>query len=303
MIHPNLLDARSLYSNTRLYIKFKLLLATVSAFGGEVPLTEKELSVRLGTSLSRIRSLITRLIEDKLASRLNGVLFFHKYVDENRDNHLYAKHYAFFTCNEFLNEKPNVRNYVLHIVGSVLINTCKAECHMHLNELYDESGLFLVRNQKEAIVVIEKAKKYLDIDFSGNSVRINNVHKHWTGMGEIHSEGAILWVRKQLERHKFFMGFISKDAVQQFRIVMDSYYSDFGYAFATRVFDATLAILQQKLRERSEEYYYGLIYRDHGDYTQEECDEIRGYFRIVMQNAESLFTTHRGLENELLLLR
>lgn len=105
--HPDLFDAQTLHHDTRLLFKLKLLLGTVCAYGGEVPLSQTELAKRMGTSTYRIRILLHKLEHEGIIHYNNaGTLFFDRYIfvrdqAEVSQETLYAKNFAFFTCDEF----------------------------------------------------------------------------------------------------------------------------------------------------------------------------------------------------------
>lgn len=300
--HPELFNARTLQNDTRLLFKLKLLLGTVCAYEGEVPLSEKELATRLQTSTYRIRLLLKKLeIEEVIHYDENGKLFFNRYrfiqeKEESSKKDLYSKNFVFFTCDEFLSEDRNVQRFVLHAVGYKLVYLPKTFYWENVDALYGEMGLLNIRTRKEALKVLEKSAKYLIIRMSKNknNFQITGVHKQWLDLGEINSEGSLLWVGKQLKKHHFCFEFISKKAIIQITKVMEYYYAQFGYSFATEIFDTALYNIQ-KHPERSHAFYQ-MIYREDDNYSENELNEISAYFRAVMQSTEISYSVQLSME-------
>lgn len=303
--HPDLFNARTMYNDTRLLFKLKLELGTVCAYGGEIPLSVSELAKRLNTSSYRIQILLTKLqLENIVRYDENGKLFLTKFKyfttkEKSTQEDLYAKNFLFFTCEEFQNEDRNVQRFVLHYVGHELVYLNKSGFVTwgHVKDLYGEEGLLNIRTPKEALNILEKAKKYLHIRVSDNQInyRVSGVRKEWLEMGERESEGSLLWVRKQLKKHRFCFDFLSDKAVIQIAKVMEHYYATYGYEYAVDVFDTALFNIQKnKMRSTA---FYNLIYRENDEYEESELDEISAYFRSVMESAE--ITYARELSKEL----
>lgn len=292
--HPDLFDARTLYNDTRLLFKLKLLLGTVCAYGGEVPLSQGELAKRMGTSTYRIRILLQKLdLEGIIHYDENGTLFFNRYTfvrdqEEMTPTNLYAKNFVFFTCDEFLAEDRNVQRFVLHYVGKELVYIPKNFRWGYISDLYGPTGLLNIRTPKEAKQVLLKASKYLNIKIHTENFQVLNVHQQWLAMGEVFSEGAELWVQKQLKKHRFCCEFLSRKAVWQLAKVMEDYYVKFGYEYATDIFDNALYRIQNnKMRSQT---FLNMIYKDDSEYIvndeKNELDEISAYFRSIMESAE-----------------
>ncbi|MBP1308726.1 hypothetical protein JOD82_001746 [Paenibacillus sp. 1182] len=292
--HRNLFDARSLQNDTRLLFKLKLLLGTVCAYGGEIPLTNAELAKRMGTSSYRISVLLQKLVcEEIVHYDIRGKLFFNQYVfiKENEDigkDDLYAKNFVFFNSESFLQEDRNVQRLVLHYVGKELVYLPGNFRWGHIHDLYGPLGLLNIRTRKEALAVLKKAEKYLKMKIYKDNFQVLNVHQEWLDMGEVYSEGAELWVMKQLKKHRFCCDFLSRKAVWQIAKVMEDYYAKFDYEYATEIFDTALFQIQKnKMRSQN---FFKLIYREDDEYIvsdeKNELDEISAYFRAVMESAE-----------------
>lgn len=304
--HPNLFDARTLHNDTRLLFKLKLLLGTVCAYGGEVPLSLTALAKRMGTSTYRIRILLQKLeFEGIVHYNEAGTLFFNQYVfvqdqaEASKEN-LYAKNFAFFTCDEFLSEDRNVQRFILHYVGKELIYIPGNFRWGYLNDLYGPTGLLNIRTPKEARNILIKASKYLNIRIHTENFQVLHVHQKWIDMGEIHSEGAELWVFKQLKKHRFCCEFLSRKAVWQIAKVMEDYYAKFGYDYATEIFDTALFNIQlNKMRSQT---FLNMIYREDSEYIvtdeKNELDEISAYFRSVMESAELNYAVQLSMDLE-----
>ncbi|MEW4426032.1 hypothetical protein AB1I68_00895 [Paenibacillus pabuli] len=304
--HPDLFDARTLHNDTRLLFKLKLLLGTVCAYGGEVPLSITALAKRMGTSTYRIRILLQKLeFEGIVHYNAAGTLFFNQYVfvqdqaEASKEN-LYAKNFAFFTCDEFLAEDRNVQRFVLHYVGKELIYIPGNFRWGYLNDLYGPTGLLNIRTPKEARNVLIKASKYLNIKIHTENFQVLHVHQKWIDMGEIYSEGAELWVFKQLKKHRFCCEFLSRKAVWQIAKVMEDYYAKFGYEYATEIFDTALFNIQlNKMRSQT---FLNMIYREDSEYIvtdqKNELDEISAYFRSVMESAELNYAVQLSMDLE-----
>ncbi|PYY28150.1 helix-turn-helix domain-containing protein [Paenibacillus illinoisensis] len=304
--HPDLFDAQTLHHDTRLLFKLKLLLGTVCAYGGEVPLSQTELAKRMGTSTYRIRILLHKLEHEGIIHYNNaGTLFFDRYIfvrdqAEFSQETLYAKNFAFFTCDEFLSEDRNVQRFVLHYVGKELIYIPGNFRWGYINDLYGPTGLLNIRTPKEAITILKKASKYLKIKIHTENFQVLNVHSKWIDMGEIYSEGAELWVTKQLIKHRFCCDFISRKAVWQIAKVMEDYYAKFGYEYATEIFDHALFSIQNY--KRRSQTFFNMIYREDSSYIvneeQNELNEISAYFRSVMESAELNYAVQLSVELE-----
>lgn len=302
--HPDLFDARTLHNDTRLLFKLKLLLGTVCAYGGEVPLSQGELAKRMGTSTYRIRILLQKLeFEGIIHYNETGILFFNRYTfvrdqEEKTPNNLYAKNFVFFTCDEFLAEDRNVQRFVLHYVGKELVYIPGNFRWGYVSDLYGPTGLLNIRTPKEAKQVLLKASKYLNIKIHTENFQVLNVHQKWIAMGEVFSEGAELWVQKQLKKHRFCCEFLSRKAVWQMAKVMEDYYVKFGYEYSTDIFDNALYRIQHnKMRSQT---FLNMIYKDDSDYIvndeKNELDEISAYFRSIMESAELHYAVQLSIE-------
>jgi hypothetical protein len=299
---PELFNARTLRNDTRLLFKLKLLLGTVCAYEGEVPLNKKELASRMKTSTYRINLLLKKLeIEEVIHYDKTGKLFFNRYrfiqeKEESSKEDLYSKNFVFFTSDEFLEEDRNVQRFVLHAVGYKLVYLPKTFYWENVDALYGEIGLLNIRTRKEALEVIEKASKYLCLRMSKNkkNFQVTGVHKKWLDLGEIHSEGSLLWVEKQLSKHRFCLEFISQKAIIQIAKVMEYYYAQFGYQFSTEIFDTALHNIQAD-PARSNTFFH-MIYRENDNYKISELNEISAYFRAVMQSAELSYSKQLEME-------
>ncbi|MFF2531526.1 hypothetical protein ACFVS2_21700 [Brevibacillus sp. NPDC058079] len=302
--HPDLFDARTLHNDTRLLFKLKLLLGTICAYGGEIPLSHSEIAKRMGTSTYRIRTLLQKLIFEGIVHYDDyGKLFFNRYVfvqekEETTVDELYSKHFEFFTCEEFLGEERNVQRFVLHYVGKELVYIPGNWKWGHVKDLYGSEGLLNIRTRKEALVILEKASKYLKMKVYQENYQVIGVQQQWLDMGEIYSEGAELWVFKQLKKHRFCCDFISRKAQWQLAKVMEDYYAKFGYEYATEIFDTALYNIQ-KNKMRSQAFFH-LIYKDESEYLitdeKNELDEISAYFRAVMESAELTYAVQMSME-------
>lgn len=292
--HPDLFDARTLYNDTRLLFQLKLLLGTVCAYGGEVPIPKIELAKRLGTSSYRVTVLLQKLIHEGVVHYdERGVLFFdrHVFVSQNKedeDTSLYAKNFRFFNCPEFLNEDRNTQRLVLHYVGKELVYLPGNFRWGHISDLYGPFGLLNIPSRKAAFRILEKASKYLHIKIHKDNYQVTGVQKTWLDMGEVHSEGAELWVFKQLKKHRFCCEFISRKAVWQIAKVMEDYYVKFGYTYAVEIFDMAFSQIQKNTWKSHR--FLKLIYKGDEEYLineeENELDEISAYFRSVMESAE-----------------
>lgn len=305
--HPDLFNARSMHHDTKLLFKLKLLLGSICAYGGEIPLSISEIAKRMNTSTYRVRVLCQRLVEEGLLSiDVDGKMFFNKYVfvqenspEPNQDK-LYAKNFKFFHCDEFLNQERNVQRLILHFVGKQLVYLPGNFAWGKTRELYGEGGLLQLRNRKEALRVIEKAKQFLKIKVSKNeeSFQVTGVHQKWLDMGEINSEGSVLWVKKRLDDHNFCVEFISEQAVWQLAKVMEDYYAKYEYEYAARIFDAALSSIMRNQPLT----FFQMIYKDNYIVNKEmnELDEISAYFRAVMESAELEYAEELAMEIETL---
>jgi len=293
-----------MHNDTRLLFELKLELGSICAYGGEIPLSVSELAKRLDTSSYRIRILLKKLeLENIIRYDENGKMFLTKYKhitqkEKSTQEDLYAKNFFFFTCEEFQNEDRNVQRFVLHYVGHELVylNNMGIGSWGNVKDLYGEEGLLNIRTPKEALIVLEKASKYLNIRVSKNQINYHviNVRKEWLDMGERESEGSLLWIRKQLEKHQFCFDFISEKAVIQMAKVMEHYYTTYGYDYAVGVFDTALFNIQKnKMRSTA---FYNLIYREDDSYKESELDEISAYFRSVMESAEISYAEELSTE-------
>ncbi|WP_223200029.1 hypothetical protein [Paenibacillus sp. 37] len=304
--HPDLFDARTLHNDTRLLFKLKLLLGTICAYGGEVPLPITALAKRMGTSTYRIRILLNKLeFEGIVHYNDSGNLFFNRYVfvrdqAEPSQENLYAKNFAFFNCDEFLSEDRNVQRFVLHYVGKELIYIPGNFRWGYINDLYGPTGLLNIRTPKEAKNILIQASKYLKIKIHTENYQVLHVHQKWIDMGEVYSEGAELWVFKQLKKHRFCCDFLSRKAVWQIAKVMEDYYAKFGYEYATEIFDTALFNIQlNKMRSQT---FFNMIYREDSEYIvnddKNELDEISAYFRSVMESAELKYAVQLSMDLE-----
>ncbi|KJD43986.1 hypothetical protein [Paenibacillus terrae] len=304
--HPALFDARTLHNDTRLLFKLKLLLGTVCAYGGEVPLTKVELAKRLGTSSYRISVLLQKLTHEEIVYYdENGRLFFKQFVfvrdkEETEKNGLYAKNFIFFLSDSFLSEDRNVQRFVLHYVGKELVYIPGNFRWGYISDLYGPLGLLNIRTRKEALHILEKASKYLKMKIYNENFQVLNVYPEWLEMGEVYSEGAELWVIKQLRKHRFCLEFLSRKAVWQIAKVMEDYYAKFGYEYATEIFDTALYNIQKnKMRSQG---FFKMIYREDDEYVvndeKNELDQISAYFRAVMEAAELNYAVQLSMDLE-----
>ncbi|WP_199770786.1 helix-turn-helix domain-containing protein [Brevibacillus laterosporus] len=302
--HPDLFDARTLHNDTRLLFKLKLLLGTVCAYGGEIPLSHSELAKRMGTSNYRVRTLLSKLVHEGIVYYDDrDKLFFNRFVfvqekeDTTKDD-LYSKNFHFFTCEEFLSENRNVQRFVLHYVGKELVYLPGNWKWGHIKDLYGTEGLLNIRTRKEALLILEKASKYLKIKVCDENYQVLHVHQKWLDMGEVYSEGAELWVFKQLKKHRFCCDFLSRKALWQLAKVMEDYYAKFGYDYATEIFDTALYSIQ-KNKARSQTFF-NLIYKEESEYVvndeKNELEEISAYFRAVMESAELNYAVQMSMD-------
>lgn len=290
---PSLFDARTMKNDTRLEFMLKLLLGTVCAYGGEVPLTIPEIAKRMKTSTYRIKLLLKKLEQQEIIHYKNNKLFFTKFKfvrqkEEYTKEDSYAKNFKFFVCEEFLKEDRNVQRFVLHCVGYKLVYLPERFWWGWYKDLYGAEGILNIRSKKEAIQIVQKASKYLYISMHENNFKVTGVKPEWLEMGFFESEGAVLWVQKKLKEHRFCIDFISEKAIIQLAKVMEYYYAEYGYEYATEVFDTALHKIQND-QTRSQRFF-NLIYRNGEDYIvndeTNELDEISAYFRSVMESAE-----------------
>ncbi|WPS85443.1 hypothetical protein SMD22_02085 (plasmid) [Brevibacillus halotolerans] len=302
--HPTLFDARTLHNDTRLLFKLKLLLGTVCAYGGEIPLSHSEIAKRMGTSNYRVRTLLQKLLFEGIVHYDDfGTLFFNRFVfvqekEKASESALYSKNFLFFTCEEFLNEDRNVQRFVLHYVGKELTYIPGNWKWGHIKDLYGPEGLLNIRTPKEALAILEKASKYLKMKVYHENYQVLHVHEKWIDMGEVYSEGAELWVLKQLKKHRFCCDFISRKAIWQLAKVMEDYYAKFGYEYATEIFDNALYNIQNnKMRSHA---FFHLIYKDEYEYVvneeKNELDEISAYFRACMESAELNYSVQLSMD-------
>jgi hypothetical protein len=303
--HPDLFDARTLHNDTRLLFKLKLLLGTVCAYGGEIPLSQSELAKRMGTSNYRVSVLLQKLIHERIVHYdLNGKLFLNRFKfihskDESTTTEdLYAKNFVFFNSEEFLSEERNVQRLVLHYVGKELVYLPGNFKWGYISDLYGSVGLLNIRTRKEALHVLEKASKYLKMKVYKDNYQVLNVYPQWLEMGEVYSEGAELWVLKQLKKHRFCCDFLSRKAIWQMAKVMEDYYSKFDYDYAIEIFDTALFNIQKnKMRSQT---FFNLIYREDNEYIiddeKNELDEISAYFRAVMEEAELNYAVQLSMD-------
>ena len=296
--HPNLFDANTLHHDTRLLFQLKLLLGTVCAYGGEIPLTNRELGDRLGTSSYRIHILLQKLLHEGVVRHDDsGTLFFERYifVSENEQftsANLYAKRFTFFSCPEFLQEERSVQRFVLHYTGKELVYLPGNFRWGHIDDLYGPSGLLNLRCRKEALRLLSKAQKYLHIKIYPENFQVTRVHQEWLDMGEVYSEGAELWVGKQLKKHRFCCDFITRSATWQLAKVMEDYYNKFDYTYASQVFDTALSNIQRNTWKSHR--FLKLLYSE--EVLEAELDEISAYFRAVMESAELDFAVQLSLD-------
>ncbi|GIP45139.1 hypothetical protein J45TS6_35980 [Paenibacillus sp. J45TS6] len=304
--HPDLFDARTLQNDTRLLFKLKLLLGTVCAYGGEIPLSKSELAKRMKTSGYRINVLLQKLVcEGIVHSDDNGKLFFNKFIfiqekESTNKEDLYSKNFNFFNSDEFLSEERNVQRLVLHYVGKELVYIPGNFRWGYISDLYGPLGLLNIRTRKEALRILEKASKYLKMKIYKDNFQVLSVHQEWLDMGEVYSEGAELWVLKQLKKHRFCCDFLSRKAVWQIAKVMEDYYAKFGYEYATEIFDTALFNIQKdKMRSH---HFFKMIYKEENEFTvneeKNELDEISAYFRAVMESAEINYAVQLSIDLE-----
>ncbi|MCR8964061.1 hypothetical protein O0550_12740 [Brevibacillus halotolerans] len=192
-------------------------------------------------------------------SFFSTVLYLFKRTKETTKDDLYSKNFHFFTCEEFLSENRNVQRFVLHYVGKELVYLHGNWKWGHIKDLYGTEGLLNIRTRKEALLILEKASKYLKIKVCDENYQVLHVHQKWLDMGEVYSEGAELWVFKQLKKHRFCCDFLSRKALWQLAKVMEDYYAKFGYDYATEIFDTALYSIQ-KNKARSQAFF-NLIYK------------------------------------------
>lgn len=307
--HPDLFDAHTLQNDTRLLFKLKLILGSVCAYGGEVPLTHSELAKKMNTSPYRIRTLLQKLVYEGIVHYdQTGKLFFNRYVfvrekeeAASRDD-LYAKFFNFYLCDEFLSEDRNVQRFVIHYVGKELVYIGHYSPSGRIKDLYGENGLLNIRTRKEAMKILEKASKYLTIRVFTDSYRVDNLKSEWLDMGETHSEGAELWVLKRLQNHRFCCDMIPREAVWQLAKVMEDYYVKFTYEYATEIFDIALQKIQKN--PNASYRFLNMLYKIDTPYIineeVNELDEISAYFRAVMESAEISYAEQLGTELEAL---
>lgn len=299
----SLFDARTLFNDTRLLWKLKLLLGTVCAYGGEIPLNVSELAKRMKTDNYRIRVLLQKLTHEGVVHYDEaGTLYFNRYKfissGEIGKDELYAKCFVFFTCDEFISEDRNVQRFVLHYVGNQLVYIPGNFKWDQIKSLYGDEGLLNIRTRKEALSVLEKASKYLSIKITKENFQVLHLRNEWMDMGEVYSEGAELWVLKQLKKHQFCCDFLSRKAVWQIAKVMEYYYAEFGYDYATDIFDTALYNIQKG--KISSQKFLTMIYRSDDSYVVNdevnELDQISAYFRAVMESAELNYAVQLSME-------
>lgn len=309
-LDPSLFDARTMKNDTRLEFQLKLLLGTICAYGGEIPLSVREIAKRMGTSTYRIKLLLKRLEFQGIVRHENGKLFFNKFKhirqkEKYAQSDAYAKNFKFLTCKEFLSEDRNVQRFVLHCVGYKLVYMNGRFWWGWYQDLYGENGILNIRSKKEAVRIVQKASKYLYIHMHENNFRVTGVKPEWLDMGYWESEGTLLWIQKKLREHRFCMDYIPTEAMIQIAKVMEHYYAEYGYEYATKVFDFALRKIQQD-QARSHRFLH-LIYREDGQYitneTVNELDEISAYFRSIMEEAEieygqDLSLSYSAIENK-----
>ncbi|QIC08264.1 hypothetical protein GOP56_01405 [Brevibacillus sp. 7WMA2] len=191
-----------------------------------------------------------------------------------------------------------MQRFVLHYVGKELVYLPGNWKWGHIKDLYGIEGLLNIRTRKEALLILEKASKYLKIKVCDENYQVLHVHQKWLDMGEVYSEGAELWVFKQLKKHRFCCDFLSRKALWQLAKVMEDYYAKFGYDYATEIFDTALYSIQ-KNKARSQTFF-NLIYKEESEYVvndeKNELEEISAYFRAVMESAELNYAVQMSMD-------
>jgi len=291
MLHsPTLFDPQKTKYETTLQYKLKMFLGEICAYGGIIPATLKEIAILGNFRRDRVRTLISNLINTGTVTvDEKGNLFLNDYVDydENNDSkdNQYVKNFMFLTCEEFLNETRQVRNFVLKYVGHqrVYLGFCRPA---KIKNLYntDGTGEFSARTRGEMIKIIERAEKYLNIRWADvqnkDSFQVLGVKDQWIDMGTIESKGANLWVQKQLEIQGFVLDFIHPEAIWQLAKCMEAYYRKFGYQYASDVFERSL------LNVRNAQRFLQLVYSDPSESTTLNDGALSAYFSEVMGRAE-----------------
>jgi hypothetical protein len=293
MLHsPALFDPYKTKYETTLQYRLKMLLGEICAYGGVIPATLKELAIMGNFRRDRIRTLISNFISDgTIVVDDSGNLFLKEYVDfdeknDSKDNQ-YVRNYVFLTCDEFLKETRQVRNFVLKYVGHqrVYLGFCRPAKVKNLFKP-DGSGEFSARTKGEMLKIISRAEKYLKIRWSDEekkeSFQVVGVKEKWLEMGVRESKGANLWIEKQLDKHGFVVEFVQPEAIWQLAKCMEAYYRKHGYQYAADVFDRAL------YNVRNAQRFLQLLYNDpmlSSDDAKEGA--LSAYFTEVMNRAEA----------------
>ncbi|MCL9662065.1 hypothetical protein L2089_15330 [Paenibacillus hunanensis] len=290
--HLDLFDAAYTTHYTSLRIQLNLVLGKFAAYGGEVPLTKKELAEEMGCTQDRVRRLLAEAHSEGFISFKNNKLFLNKFIDFNDAEEMkkkgYVKHFAFLQSVEFQSESRPVQRFVLEMLRHRFYMKSVPHYVTRVSRLYHSSpykpGVFNIYSLKQMLDIIKAAQKYLHIELVERelrdwSIRVTAIKEEWLELGEIDSVGACTWITKKLSLYGYCTEFIDASCIQQLAKVMEFYYHQVGYEQSSKLFDISLSQLQ-----RNSQTFYNLIYTTHPD--KKVLDEISAYFKAVMEQAE-----------------
>ncbi|KQN96888.1 hypothetical protein [Paenibacillus sp. Leaf72] len=277
--------------DTKLGIKFKMLLGRVAAYNGEIPLSRNEIKSKLGVSLSALKRLISEFTYTGILKQEADRLFMDmsKLVDySDAKPEKYVQDYKFLSEAPFIVDDRRVQRFVLDMLAQLVSLPGKTYTGRLKNMLAGSSqnrvsGHFNIRTVGEMKDIIEKAAKYLVLELNQNSneewyVRVNGIQPEFAEKGAYESEGALLWVSQKLDEASFVADAISMDAKKQLAAVMEYYYQQLGYEMAYSVFCNTLRLLSDNTT------FHSMVYAEIKQKSQ--LNELSAYFRKIAEAAE-----------------
>lgn len=282
-------------------IQFKLLLGSVAAYNGEIPLTRNEIKDRLSISVSALKRI---LAESKYTGEIyekDGRLFVNPttVIDFNAEtSNSYVKHFKFLSTTEFKEEDRRVQRFVLDMLCQhVYLKNRKYVTYLKnlINSGSREFGTFNIRTVGEMKQIIEKAGKYLDLQLDCRNTKdwlviVHGLKPEYETLGSYDSEGAMLWVSQKLYAAGFVVEVIEKSVKNQLAKVMEYYYSQLGYELAYKVFVGALDDLLYSSA------FHSMVYANIDN--DKQLNEISAYFRHVAEASERFVALGLALDYE-----